>query len=543
MNRIGINRNFTPMFTKQPFPLQQTRLFDPLLLDYLSGDDGLKPFYTYPFSRQGFEAIIRQNSYASLNREVLVKVLQQQAKASGSSQATLANIALLAKPGSYTITTGHQLCLFTGPLYFVYKILSVINLCESLKKEFPQNDFVPVYWMAGEDHDFAEVNHAHVFGKTITWNTPQTGAVGEFSTSDIQPALDELKQVLGTMPHAEAFMALVHKAYAQHADLAAATRSLVNDLFSAYGLIIIDPSDRELKQLFATEFEKDLFEQAAYKAVNKTNQELGRHYKVQVNPREINIFYKDKQLRERIVQEGTQFKVNNTGIIFTEAQLRDMIAQEPEKLSPNVVLRPMYQQKILPNIAYVGGPGELAYWLEYKEMFAAFGVQFPVLAPRQFVTLLDKGTEGKLQKLKLDTADMFKDTEELVKGLVKQEHGEVNLGEAKKQAEALYTQLLDVVLPIDKSLQGTVDAEKQKALNGLAAVEQKLNRALKQRSETDLNQLRAVKGKLFPDGTPQERYDNIGMYYAKYGPALIDALKQQLAYELDHFGYTILKES
>lgn len=541
MTGTRINRNFTAMFTKQPFPPENTRLFDPLLLDYLSGAEALRAFYTYPFSRQGFESIMAQNSYASLNREVLVKVLQRQAEA--APQPVLNNIALLAKPGTYTITTGHQLCLFTGPLYFVYKIISVINLCESLKQAFPQNDFVPVYWMAGEDHDFAEVNHAHLFGKTITWNTPQTGAVGEFSTSDIQPALDELKQVLGTMPHAEAFMAMVQKAYTQHADLAGATRSLVNELFGAYGLIIIDPSDRELKQLFKHEFEKDLFEQAAYQAVNATNEKLAEHYKVQVNPREINIFYKGRQLRERLVQDGAQFRVNNTDLVFTEARLRDIIAQEPEKLSPNVVLRPMYQQKILPNLAYVGGPGELAYWLEYKSMFAAFDVQFPVLAPRQFVTLIDKGTEGKLQKLKLDTADIFKDTEELVKDLVKQEHGEVNLGEAKQQAEALYAQLLDTVLPIDKSLQGAVDAEKQKALNGLAAVEQKLNRALKQKSETDLNQLRAVKGKLFPEGTPQERYDNLGMYYAKYGPALIEALKWQLTYDLDRFEYTVLKEN
>lgn len=531
------------MFTKQLLSPDHTGLFDSLLLDYLSGSPKLQPFYTYPFNREGFEAILSQQPFAGLNRAVLASELKQQAQSVGNTHpATLKNISLLSDAATYTVTTGHQLCLFTGPLYFVYKIISAINLCESLAQAFPGRRFVPVYWMASEDHDFEEVNHAHVFGKTITWHTQQAGSVGEFSTKDIQPVLDEMRQVLGSMAHAGELMDIFEKAYAEHNNLADATRFLVNELFGSYGLVTLDGNSRPLKALFGAELAKDIFEQAAFTQVTATCSELEKHYKVQVNPREINVFYKDTQRRERLVKEGDRFRVLNTELLFSEEEIKAMIEHQPERLSPNVVTRPLYQQKILPNIAYVGGPGELAYWMEYKSMFSDFGTQFPVLVPRQSVTVIDQGAAARWQKLNLDLLDVFRDTEDLVKAYAKRENGELNLDDTRQQAETIYQQLLGQVLQVDKTLQGVVEAEKQKTLNGLSIVEQKLNKALRQRSETDANQIRSVRAKLFPGNTPQERYDNMSMYYARYGRDFVEALKANLVYDLSQFNYTILKE-
>jgi uncharacterized protein YllA (UPF0747 family) len=199
-------------------------------------------------------------------------------------------------------------------------------------------------------------------------------------------------------------------------------------------------------------------------------------------------------------------------------------------------------QKILPNIAYVGGPGEIAYWLEYKTMFNAFLIHFPILMPRNFVTLLDKNTQNKLQKLKLSIDDIFNDGEELVKQFIKTQHNNINLENAKNKLNEIYASILETVTSIDKSLIGYTEAEKQKATNGISTIEQKINRALKQKSETDVNQIWAIKEKLFPNAIPQERYDNFSMYYTKYGNDLIKELATNLTYNLGDFDYCILKE-
>ena len=206
-------------------------------------------------------------------------------------------------------------------------------------------------------------------------------------------------------------------------------------------------------------------------------------------------------------------------------------------------MRPLYQQKILPNIAYVGGPGEIAYWLEYKNMFDAFNIHLPILMPRNFVMLLDKGTQNKIQKLNLTIEDVFKDGEDLVKQFIKTQHDDINLEDVKTQLSKIYSYIIETVSTIDKSLIGSTEAEKQKAINGISAIEQKINKAFKQKSETDVNQIWAVKEKLFPKNTPQERYDNFSMYYQKFGKEFIYELSNQLTYDLNAFNYTILKEN
>jgi len=532
------------MFQKQTIPLHQTELFSTLFEDYISQAENIKPFYNEHFSANNFSSYLEKNKFDYLNRSVLVQALNRQSHlVSNTSNASKGNIALLEKSTTFTVTTGHQLCLFTGPLYFIYKIVSAINLCKTLKDKFPDKDFVPVYWMATEDHDFEEINHVHVFGKKITWNNNQKGSVGDLHTESLKEVIAELKTILGDNENSNELVQLFEKAYINHNNLADATRYLVNQLFGEYGLIILDGNDRELKQLFKEEFRKDIFEHIPFSLVNKTIDELTKHYSAQVTPREINVFYKDHEIRERIEKQGERFVVLNTEITFSKEELENIIENCPEKLSPNVVLRPLYQQQILPNIAYVGGPGELAYWLEYKTLFEAFKISLPILMPRNFVMLFDKGIQQKIQKLNLSFEDIFRDGETLVKELIKTQHDDIHLEEAKKQFTALYSSVLDLVSGIDKSLVGATEAEKQKAINGLTAIEQKINRALKQKSETDINQIWAIKEKLFPKNSSQERYDNFSMYYTKYGKEFIPNLVSKLTYDLEKFEYTLLKEN
>ncbi len=436
------------------------------------------------------------------------------------------------------------MCLFTGPLYFVYKIFSTINLCEKLKEEFPESNFVPVYWMATEDHDFAEVNHFNVFGKQIEWKSEQKGAVGNFNTSGLSELQSQLKDVLGNAPNATDLAALFENAYCKHENFADGMRFLVNELFGAYGLVVVDGNSKKLKETFISFFEKDIFENIPNKKVSETISKLkDLKYEAQVNPREINCFYLEDNSRARIEKQGDNYSVVGSDKKFTKAELQQLIRSSPEKISPNVVLRPCYQQFILPNLAYVGGPGELAYWLEYKAMCDELGLFYPILMSRHSVTITDSSTKQKITKLGLTADDFSESEEQLIKKYLNKNSETKELGNYKAEIEKLFSKLNEEASATDKTLSAAVEAEKQKALNSLANIEQKLNKAIKQRSETELNQIRSIKNKLYPGNTQQERFDNFSTFYSKWGIEFLDFLKANLKYNLVNLNRIVIEEN
>jgi bacillithiol biosynthesis cysteine-adding enzyme BshC len=532
------------LFIKQLFSIQKTELFSPLFEDYIQQDEKVKQFYKYHIGKKDFENYIQEQQFDYLNRPVLLDSLLKQSKlVSNTNSKTIDHINLLSSVNTFTVTTGHQLCLFTGPLYFIYKIISAINLSKTLNEKFPNKNFVPVYYMASEDHDFEEINHANVFGKKVVWNSEEKGNVGDFKTESLKDVIAELKTILGENENSINLIRLFEEAYLNNKNLADATRYLVNELFGAYGLITLDGNDKALKQLFIEEFKTDIFNNTAFEIVTDTINQLKENYSAQVSPRSINVFYTEPNLRERIEKQNDRYIVLNTDISFSKEELEDIINTTPEKLSPNVVLRPLYQQKILPNVSYVGGPGELAYWLEYKTLFENYKINFPILMPRNFAMLIDKGTQNKIKKLNLYTDSIFKDGEDLVKAFIKTEHADINLNDFNAPLNKVFNSITELVSTIDKSLIGSVEAEKQKTLNGIIALNQKINKALKQKSETDINQIWAIKTKLFPNNIPQERYDNFSMYYSKYGKEFIENLFKELTYNLDSFEYNVLLEN
>jgi len=392
------------LFIKQLFSIKNTGLFSTLFEDYIQQDEKAKQFYKYHIGKKDFENYIQEQQFDYLNRPVLVESLLKQSKlVSNTNSKTIDHINLLSSENTFTVTTGHQLCLFTGPLYFIYKIISTINLSRTLAEKFPNKNFVPIYWMASEDHDFEEINHANVFGKKVVWSSEEKGSVGNFKTENLKDVIAELKTILGENENSINLIQLFEEAYLNNKNLADATRYLVNELFGAYGLITLDGNDKALKQLFIEEFKTDIFNNTAFEIVTDTINQLKENYSAQVSPRSINVFYTEPNLRERIEKQNDRYIVLNTDISFSKEELEGIINTTPEKLSPNVVLRPLYQQKILPNVAYVGGPGELAYWLEYKTLFENYNINFPILMPRNFAMLIDKGTQNKIKKLNLDT--------------------------------------------------------------------------------------------------------------------------------------------
>ena len=405
--------NFTKIFDTHIMPTdcityQNSGYFIPLMNDYLNQKPELQSFYNRFPTLENFEGQMaqKQSHFSENHRSVLVSALKKQYQKTESSRLTQQNIDLLLQPNTFTVTTGHQLNLFTGPLYFLYKIISAVNLAKELKAKYPKNDFVPIYWMATEDHDFEEINFFSYKGRKIRWNAESSGPVGRHSTEGLADVFDVFEKEIGNNLNAQFIKKLFEEAYLKHENLTDATRYLANELFKSYGLVILDGDDVELKKEFAPYVENELLHQTSYREVLATIEQL-KSYDIQVNPREINLFYIEDGLRERIILENETYKINNTALEFSKEALLEIVAQHPEKFSPNVLLRPLYQEVILPNLCYIGGGGELAYWLELKSFFEAVDVPFPVLLLRNSALVATHKQAQKADKLSLSWQDLF----------------------------------------------------------------------------------------------------------------------------------------
>jgi bacillithiol synthase len=523
-------------------PFQQTGFFSKTMIDYLEQKESIKPFYHNFSDINGFKNQLeeKKNSFSLETRKVLVNALNTQYANVETSEETQANIDLLLSSTTFTVTTGHQLNLFTGPLYFLYKIISTINLAEELTARFRGNHIVPVYWMATEDHDFDEINYFNFKDQKVQWKKASGGAVGHFNTEGLQDVFEEFSKQLGTTRNAVYLKELFSEGYLKHHNLADATRFIANKLFAHYGLIIVDGDDKQLKQLFTPFVAQELTEQTSFNSVTQTIAELEKNYKIQVNPREINQFYLNESFRERILFENGIYIVNNTEITFTKEEILKELNDFPERFSPNVIMRPLYQEVILPNLAYIGGGGEIAYWLELKAYFNAVKVPFPVLMLRNSVQIVSSKQQKKLDGLSISHQEMFLELNNLI-GLKIKENSQINLSFSQQKNILIeqFIQLKETAKKTDISFLGAVNAQEKKQLNGLDNLEKRLLKAEKRRQQDLVNRITDLKSQLFPNQSLEERQRNFSEYYLEYGDAFIQSLKEAL--KPLELGFTILE--
>lgn len=544
-------RNTKPKMEASCISYKETGFFSPTVIDYLENRAELQSFYAFRPDMDGFAELLK-NKKVVANREILFRVLSKQYvhnEQEGNSKFKIQNsklvadnIDLLKLDNTYTITTGHQLNIFAGPLYFLYKIATAIKLAQQLKAAHPDKNFVPVYWMASEDHDFAEINYTNIGGKKVHWWYEASGATGRINPDTMRQALNQYKGVLGMEGHAVEVAEIVETAYTRFDKLADATRYLVNALFGQYGLVIIDADDHEFKRQFAPIMEQDIINQNSFKNISATNeqlQKLGVH--IQVNPREINFFYLKDSLRERVIFEQESYKVMNTEISFTDAELKEEIANYPERFSPNVVMRPLYQECILPNIAYIGGGAEVVYWLELKSNFDYYKVDFPILILRNSALVIRKEQAAKIERMDLDAAALFKQDDELKTEWIKK-HSNHNLSLAGEWREmsAIFEKIKLRSYKIDPSLSPSTSAVQARLKHAIDNLEKKLIKAEKRNYAVRLEQLSAVKAELFPKDSLQERTENFGLMYVKWGQSFIDELIHH--FEPLDFEFTVLTE-
>lgn len=501
-------------------------------LAYASGDPALRPFYRYEPRFENFPAVIRDKQSGAIPRETLVQALREQYKNLPPMSSVDGNIDALAQPDTFTVTTAHQPTLLLGPLYFLYKALTAINLAGAVQAGAGQR-IVPVFVLGSEDHDLDELNHIHLFNKRLEWNPgPEAsgGAVGSMRAESLRPVLDEIKTLLGESENARDIFARIERAYTTTATFAEATQALLHDLLGRFGLVVLDLNRAALKRLFIPVLRAELTQQISFELVQKTSGQLNAlGFKTQAAPRPINLFYLQPGRRERIVLENGIYKVLNSNLIFSENEILAEVENHPERFSPNVVLRPLYQEMILPNLAYIGGGGELAYWLERKAVFEHFGVNFPMLVRRNSALWIDRDGAKKLQKFGFTAAQFFADTDTLIRRYIAENAaGEVNLAAELDEVKSIFERLAQKAAAIDPTLENAVRADGVKAAAGLEQWQNRLVRAEKQKHEVVVNQIRAGKEKLFPGGSLQERHDNFLPYFLKYGERFLDELKENL---------------
>lgn len=495
------------------YPINEIPSFSKLLIQYLAGDSSLQSLYGHEPKLTSFAAQIdEKKSFRQSQRNILVEVLRDQYQALGD----VPNIAALADEKTFTVTTGHQLNLFTGPLYVIYKLVSTINLARKLKETHPDYHFVPVYWMATEDHDWDEINHFHWYGKKYEWNTVQTGAVGRFSLTGFGDLLSQLPDSVE----------LFEKAYREGKTLAQAVQMYVHALFGTDGLLCLDADDARLKQEFVPVMESDLFEnthQALVEAKNSLLESLG--HKAQIHAREINLFYMTEGARDRIEKKGDQFHVLNQSQIWKETALREELMNHPERFSPNVVLRPLYQECILPNLAYVGGPAEVVYWLQLKGVFDAHSVPFPILLPRNFGLVMTGAQQARVEKLGIEIQDLFADEYSMRQKFVAQ-HSPHALDLAKERAllSPIFEEMIQKAKAVDVTLEASAKAEQHRWEKGISKLEKKIKKAEERNQAVGVQQLLNLKAALFPAGHWQERHENFLSFYLSH-PSFIEDLK------------------
>lgn len=505
---------------------KETGYFSKIVTDYLSQNNSLQNFYQHLVDLQGIQDAIEARKAFNTNRDLLVNQLEQQYLSVDVSDKVKHNIAALKSENTFTICTAHQPNIFTGHLYFIYKIIHTIKLADTLNRELPGNKFVPVFYVGSEDADLEELGEVFINGEKYKWQTKQTGAVGRMQVDDeLLKILKKIKGQLTVEPFGKQVIELVQECYVKGRTIQDACFCLVNKLFADHGLIVLLPDNAALKKIMFPVFEDDIFSSIPSGIVNETSAKLATYYKVQAHPREINLFYLKDNIRNRIVEQKGIYKVQDTEIKFTNEEFKNELIQYPERFSPNVILRALYQETILPNLVFIGGGGELAYWLELKDMFRHYNVPYPVLILRNSFLLISGKINSLIQKLSLTYQDIFKTEGELVKDIVRKNSShKLSLENEKQEIKELYELIKNAVKEVDATLIKHVDALQAKLLNNLDNLERKLLKAEKKKFESQQNQIRKIRENLFPNNYLQERVENFMPFYAKWGMDFIKVI-------------------
>lgn len=509
-------------------PHQKTNFFSKLNIDYLNGSNNLKPFYAYEPNDEGIKLAISDRKHYSTDRSTLVRVLKEQYQSLAPITAVNNNIELLSHTNTFTICSAHQPNLMTGYLYFIYKILHAVVLAQHVKTLHPDYNFVPVFYIGSEDNDLDELSVFRFNGIKFKWDTDQTGAVGRMDTTDLQPLLKQLTALIGPPgSNADNLISIINTAYNKHNTIAQATRYIVHELLGTYGVVVIDADHPDLKKQFIPIMEQELMQPVSNQLVQYTTEILNQQYSAQAFSRPINLFYLYNDIRERIEKTDDYWHVVRTQIKWSNDELLTELNNHPERFSPNVILRGLYQETILPNVAFIGGGSEVAYWLQLKQVFEHYKVFYPTVVLRQSALLADNKATLLQRKTGLLDEEIFEPTEKIIRSFVfKHSQKDLHLEDTKQQLALIFEQVKNKAINIDITLKSSAEAVLTKIRHQINTIEKKMMRAEKRNMAEQLAHIYKLRTRLFPNESLQERYDTFMPYYLDLGQSFFDVLKE-----------------
>ena len=468
----------------------------------------------------------KKKEFSKENRIRLVNEIKEQYKGIKISKELNNNINSLLNEKTFSVTSGHQLSLFSGPIYFIYKIISTIKIVSELNKKSKKQKFVPVFWLASEDHDFDEIAKVNISGKSLKWEKETLNQpVGKINSNNIEKVIKEYKNQIIDSKYSSKLIKLIDDNYTSFTSLSKATRSFINQLFVEYGVIVIDADSKNFKKTFVENMKSEVLNGHCNKTVIKQIEDIKKtfkDYKPQVNPSDINFFKMGDTGRVRIRKHGKGFKIDKN---ITKKHLIDQINENPEKFSPNVIMRPLYQETILPNVCFVGGSSEIRYWIQLKSYFEKSKVVFPILTIRNSAFIVNSRVSKNIEKSGLKMQNFFISKEKLLKDKTSQlSETNLNFDNLRKTLLDQFEYFKKISRETDKSFIGAISAQEKKQLNGIDNLEKKFYKSQKIKYQQELKKVEQIYNYLNPDDIPQERVINFGNLYSEFGDNLFKIL-------------------
>ncbi|MBU2492601.1 MAG: bacillithiol biosynthesis cysteine-adding enzyme BshC [Bacteroidetes bacterium] len=517
-----------------------------IFLDYLYEFEKVEKYFNKNF-RDVDEYPVFLSELANYNRphrDAVINIIKKQYQNLNASKQTEVNLELLASKKTLAVVTGQQLGIFGGPMYTFYKTITAIKLCRSLKEKFEGYNFVPVFWLEGDDHDLDEVSSLNIidksnelkvlkYGDALEEGTNK-GSVGHIKlTEDIRKFIKEFNDETRDSDFKEDLMNRLNSSYKEGVTFNAAFKNLIFDIFDEYGLIIFNPQEIEIKRILKDIFKNELenFREHTDVLVEKSA-ELEEEYHAQVKVKPINLFASEKDGRFLIEPVDENYRLKGKRKTLTKDELFEWLERAPEDFSPNVLLRPICQDYLLPTAFYIAGPGEISYFAQVTPLYGFFNIPQPYIYPRGSATIVEKNITNVLEKYNLKYTDLFFDEKELIEkviGSLSEAKIDDDILEAKNLIEEKIIKIRENFLQIDQTLGDVTDKSLERINQTLDQLMQKAKKAEERNHETAIRQVTKARNLFYPNNNLQERELNFTYIVNKYGIEMLKWILEELA--------------
>jgi bacillithiol biosynthesis cysteine-adding enzyme BshC len=513
--------------------------FSRLFRDYCERYEVLQDFFAgdYRLADQRKRAADR-TAGIDRDRETLADVLLRQNEQWLLDEAVRSNIEQLRDPESVVVVTGQQVGLFSGPLFTILKAITTVQMARQLADETGR-PVVPMFWLGGEDHDFEEMASTCVLRQNEVVKLefprpPNVGPVGRIRLGDsIIPLVNQLDEILPPSDFKPDLMRIVRDAYDENRTFSGAFALLITSLFEGTGLVMIDSDDARLKKLASSLFRREIEDpERLSEGIRRTSLKLGENYHEQVQARSANLFLLTDDARYPLDAVDSQFQLRDGSRTYSKDELMDLLERDPAQFSPNVVLRPLMQDFLLPTAMYIGGPGEISYFAQYQSAYEWANVPMPLIYPRASITLVESKVAKILEKYGLEVDDFEEDVEHLFQRIVlSQMDADVDqlFTEAGRHVHEAVNVLKPELEKVDRTLVKSAEATRSALMNELTALKSRVVRAEKRSQDEVREQLGKAAVNLYPGGRLQERTLSILYFLNKYGLHLIDDLRAAIS--------------